>query len=85
MDTRRKTAIHECGHVIATLISPKLPQPTHVSIKFDGESLGRVRGGIALDAATLTPTLLEQALASRLAGLAAEDRALGRESAAVDL
>ena len=86
MDSRKRTALHEAAHVVAGLVFQKLPKPRYVSIvpAADG-SLGRVHGGISLDRATLGPKLLEQALTVRLAGCAAEDRALGAERAATSI
>jgi len=76
MGSIRKTALHESAHLITALVCHRLPQPVGVSVRpgADG-SLGRVRGRLRFDRPTLSRELLAQAVAVRLSGFCAEERA----------
>lgn len=85
LSNRRRTAIHECGHLLGTLSSPLLPQPEAVSVEPDHETHGRMFWGIDLDRRTLDSVRLEEACVVLLAGLAAEEHALGADGPSLTL
>ena len=82
---RRRTALHETGHLLAALAAPELPQPEKVSVVPDHETHGRMAWGIDLDRRTMPMNRLEEAALVLLAGIAAEEHALGADGPSMTL
>ncbi|HEX9775365.1 MAG TPA: ATP-dependent zinc metalloprotease FtsH [Actinomycetota bacterium] len=83
-EERRRAAYHESGHAIVTAAVGKADELHRISILSRGKTVGTTSIAAEADAAMLTRSALERRLVIALAGLAAEELALGESSTGVE-